>query len=339
MPDRNTEEASTPFDDSHWSFEDDEPTAPRRRRPVLLLAAGLPWLVLAVLMLRGSGGVSQDATPLAAPAPSPSAGASAEASIEPTTDATTDPASPADGAGQPSEDPTTATLITSQARDTATIADATALAVPIARAWLTDVPPRLDLGIGQADDTGYVEHLGAESVDFPAPGQLVVSLVAVLLHAEGDQYTSVEVRRLAVPLTVDRYGARPAGSPWWLPDPDLRVDAPSTTPVDDPEVLAQAGAALEEAGYRDVGVTSLARSDGWAWIVTATAVAPSGSAPAEHTVWLRPHLGRLVVSGWLPTTGDGPNGRVATEEPSAQPSPDEAGTGTETETETGEGTR
>ena len=305
----------TPLGEEDWSFgAADEEGAARagRRRPVLLLAAGLPWLVLAVMMLRGGGGAG-GAEPLAAPSPVPTAGASAEAPGA---------AAPGASAATPTPFPTTtepqtATLIHSQARDTATIADATALAVPIARAWLTGVPPRLDLGIGQADEPGYVEHLGVESVDFPARGQLVVSLVAVMLHATGDQYTDVDVRRLAVPLTVSRAGARPAGSPWWLPDPDLSLDPPATTPVDDPDLLVQAGEALTAAGYRDVNVTSLARTEGWPWIVTATAVAPHASAPAEHTVWLRSHMGGLIVSGWLPTTGDGPNGRVPSPAPSA----------------------
>jgi hypothetical protein len=97
-------------------------------------------------------------------------------------------------------------------------------------------------------------------------------------------------------------GARPAGTPWLLPPPDLQLDAPAwTEQFHDEAALAEAGAALHAAGYRDVDVRELRLSDGWALMVVADAVAPGAATSATHAVWLRDHLGRLVVAGWLPS--------------------------------------
>ncbi|MDP8961323.1 MAG: hypothetical protein M3N32_06905 [Actinomycetota bacterium] len=178
--------------------------------------------------------------------------------------------------------------------------DAAAVAVAVARAWLGDVGPPLDLGLGRAGTGAYVEHLAVEAVDHPAPGAAVVTLVAVLLDTDDGAYRSARVVRLGVPVRLDGTGAYPAGSPWWLPAPELTAAPPQWTPVEQQPELAEAGAALEAAGYRSVEVRSLERSEGWPWRVVAVATAPGAATPAEHTVWLRDHLGHLVVAGWLP---------------------------------------
>ena len=68
----------------------------------------------------------------------------------------------------------------------------------------------------------------------------------------------------------------------------------------DPEVLAAAGEALAAAGYAVTEVVSLGRVQGWPLVVTAVATAPGSDTPAEHVVWLREHLGELVVAGTRP---------------------------------------
>ncbi|MFN2558013.1 MAG: hypothetical protein ABR592_14325 [Nitriliruptorales bacterium] len=183
--------------------------------------------------------------------------------------------------------------------------DAAAVAVTVARAWLGDVGPHLELGLGRAGTGAYVEHLAVEAVDHPAPGAAVVTLVAVLLDSEGGTYRNARVVRIGVPVRLDRAGARPAGSPWWLPTPDLAPAIPKWIAVGEEHELTEAGAALEAAGYRSVAVRRLDRSDSWPWRVVALATAPGAATPSEHTVWLREHLGQLVVAGWLPL-GDPP---------------------------------
>jgi hypothetical protein len=128
-----------------------------------------------------------------------------------------------------------------------------ALAVVVARAWLTDVDPRLELdGLPSAGTGRYVEHLVVEAVELPAPEHAVVTLLAVLL--EGEEELTAVVRRLAVPIAFDGDGAQPGGTPWWLPEPSLEARPPSTTPVEDLEELLAATEALHAAGYTDVAL-------------------------------------------------------------------------------------
>lgn len=195
----------------------------------------------------------------------------------------------------------TGRVIASGARVAPDEREAAAVATLVARAWLTGVGPRLDVP-GLAGPAGsYAEHLVVEAVDHPAPGAAVVTLLALVLRAEGDTYRDAEVQRVAVPLWFDGDGARPAGPPWRLPPPGLAVASPQVSEaITDPEVLAAAGEALAAAGYAVTEVVSLGRVQGWPLVVTAVATAPGSDAPAEHVVWLREHLGELVVAGSRP---------------------------------------
>lgn len=267
-----------------WDFLDDDPSHPRRRRGRLAFAAAaLPWIVLVLLLARPLNRAAPPSPPLPEDA--------GEAATGPT--ASTSPSS------APSSQEASAG-VRFGGRVAVGPGDAAAVAVAVARAWLGDVGPPLDLGLGRAGTGAYVEHLTVEAVDHPAPGAAVVTLVAVLLDADRGAYRSARVVRLGVPVRLDSGGAHPAGSPWWLPAPELTAAPPKWTPVAEQPELAEAGAALEGVGYRSVEVRSLERSDGWPWRVVVVATAPGAATAAEHSVWLRDHLGQLVVAGWLP---------------------------------------
>lgn len=265
-----------------WLDDDPDPPPPRSwRRPVVLAAAVVPWLVIAAMLLRPAPTTSD--APQATPGLTPS----------PTSDTSTPPAAPAHATAEPT--PGAGTL-SSAGRLTPGPGDAGALAVVAARAWLTDVGPRLDEGLaplGEAEAT-YLEHVTVEAVDWPAPGAAVVSLLAVTLDVEDGAYRDARVRRLAVPVRLDAQGAAIAGDPWWLPAPDLSTDTlRATEAVDDTDLLAAAAEALETAGVEGE-LTGLQRTAGWPWL--ASVDAEGGS----QLVWLRPHLGGFVVAGSLP---------------------------------------
>lgn len=293
-----------------WGGEPHDEPRPGRRA-LIVAAAAAPWLVVAALLLRpgppeptaatgatGAARVGGTAGPAGtAPSPAtsaaPGAASSGAAGRSSPAQATTVP--------EPTPAPAPGYLISSAARHTPGAGDAAAVGAVVARSWLDSVGPPLDADLPAGPGSeAYVDHLLVEAVDLPSPGHAVVSLLALVLDADGDRYAGARLVRLAVPVRLDGEGARPAGAPWRLPEPDLTPASPRWSAVDDPDLLADAGTALEATGYRDVEVHRLERSPGWPWRVTATAVAPGTEVPAQHRIWLRSHLGRLTVAGWLP---------------------------------------
>lgn len=274
----------------------DYPDPPDRSRRLLVLAA-IPWLVVAVLILRtfsgtGASSPAPGTTPGPTPAgPTPTAGGSWP-----------DPTAP-DPAPAPSGEPGPgAVALRFGARAAAGPADAASVATVVARTWLGAIGPEPDVDVGDAEGPPvYVDHLAVEAVDIPTPDAAVVTVVAVVMEAHEGSYTSARVVRVGVPIALDEAGAHPAGEPWWLPAPDLATRPVSWTPVDDPDALARAGVALEAVGYGEVSVLELATSPTWPLRATVTAVAPGADVADEHVIWLRDHLGDLVVAGALPT--------------------------------------
>lgn len=270
----------------------DEPDPPGRARRLLVLAA-IPWLVVAVLTVRTfSGPGTSTAAPGTPVGPTPT---DAEAGPDAAADATPTPAP----SGTPGPGPV---ALRYGARAAPGPADAASVATIVARTWLGAIGPEPELDVGAADGPPvYVDHLAVEAVDIPTPDAAVVTVMAVVLEAHEGSYTSARIVRIGVPIALDGTGAHPAGEPWWLATPDLAPRPVTWTPVDDPDALASAGAALETAGYGEVSVLELATSPTWPLRATVTAVAPGTDAAGEHVVWLRDHLGDLVVAGVLPT--------------------------------------
>lgn len=269
------------------SWLDDEPAGPRRRvrLGVVLVVAAIPWLVVAAAVL-GPGGRRD--LPITAPVSSttPVVPPSGSADQPATGSVTRSPA------GEP------ASVVSSSARTTATLAEAAAIGLVVGRAFATGHGAPLDVdGAGRSALDGYVEHLVVEAVDHPGPDAAVVTLLAVVLHAQDGRYATAEVRRLAVPVHVDGGGARPAGTPWWLPPPDLTAREVALTDVADEDLLVAAAEAIAAAGYVDVATLTLSTTAAWPLVADLTATAPGDTAPTSHRLWLRRHLDGLVVAG------------------------------------------
>lgn len=327
--DHDAERADLPL---AWDqLEEGQQDPAPRRRSMLVAAALAPWLVVALLLVgrSGAGGGSAAGPNL------PTEPTAADADASPPRPADTDGTAPApdaapapEAAAAPERAPGTVEgsdamdvrVLTSGARQRVTTADAAAIAIAIARDWLTTVGPDLAVDVGRAGGERYVEHLAVDAVDLPLPGFAVVSLIVTVLDVEDDTYTAASVRRVAVPIALDGDGARPAGTPWWLPSPALATTPPERTAVDDPDLLLAAISALEGAGYREVEVTGLASTSGWPWIVTATARAPGEPATAASEVWLREYRGGFTVAGWLPPQ-DAVSAPPTTSPPAASPPP------------------
>lgn len=301
-PGRPPPPARAPYADD-WSGR---PGPPRRRR-VLLLAAALPWVVVAALLLGGRGPTPEAPTPQpTAPVPTATPSGGGSPGMAPVADASEAATTP------PVDEIATA----STAVGTSVTGRAAAVAVRVVRAWLSSHhagEPPAGLGHAPGADTRYVEHVVVEGIDLPAPGALVVTVTALVLPVEQNRYGAFEVRRLAVPLRLDGAATVLAGAPWPLPVDDVALGELTTNPVDDPDLQLAAVEALQDAGYRDVTVERLARSEGWPWVVHATARGPGEAQPRAHVVWLRADVGRLVVAG---TTAADPDPT-----PNADPTP------------------
>ena len=293
-----------------WMQTDDEwEEAPARTRPergrLLAIAAAVPWLLALVLVMR-----SGDGGPTVAASTGLTTGSETGATAAPS------PSADADRLGHPRVSTTPPPAAdANRPRVTVTEADAVAMATAVARAWLTGVGPRLPIdGVGEPAPQ-YAEHLVAEAIDHPSPGFAVVTLLAVVLDVDGEAYRGATVRRLAVPVALDAAGAHPAGTPWWLPGPDLSPTVVERTVLDDPDLQLEAAEAAQAAGYRDVELLELSATDSWPLIATLRAIAPGQTEASEHELWVRPHLKGLVVAGWLPPLPDAPTDASPEERP------------------------
>lgn len=295
-----------------WLLDDEEEDdgAQARRgwaRPALVAAATLPWLVVGGLFVAQSGLLAGSArsgsTSTTRATGTTATGTTATGTTATGTTVTgTEPAPRPSAAGQGGT-----TLLSSPARTTPTAADAAAMAVIVARSWVTNVGPTMH-GTGTAPQSqegggAYLEHAVVEGLDYPAPGYAVASVLGVVLAVDDGAYGDVAVRRLAVPLRFDADGARPAGEPWPLPPPDLDPAVPTGDPIDDAALATEAGAALAAAGFEDIEVLALRQTDSWPWLATVRARAPGAEEPREQVVWLRSHQGGFVVAGAFPPQG------------------------------------
>lgn len=295
----------------------DEQPPGRRTRPWVLGLAVVPWLVVLGLVLGGtvpgrpgSQQAPADGTaPSTAPGPSSpqDSGARQEAPAEPGTTAEVEAgagadagaAAPSEAGGPPVADEAAGTSSppggtrAGGGRDTGPVE---AVALAVARAWLTDVGPRLEIEGIDPHEGLYLEHGVVERVDRHGD-HAVASVLAVVLTREGDAYTGVDLRRLAVPVAL---GAppRPAGAPWWLGGVEVAPSLPEPlTEVEDPGVLLSISEALAAAGIDGPELVSASRTDdGW-WLAHLSG--DDGQArPAP--VWLRPGPDGPVVAGPAP---------------------------------------
>jgi hypothetical protein len=299
--------------DDIWIEEDEQPRRSRSALAVLAIAA-VPWLIVAAVVLRPAGddehprgqhGVSQ-ANPTQQADRSEDAPDVDEA--RPTADldgAVGAPAAPSDTA--PTDE---VQAETSRGPDegagseTASGSDVdrtlAATATVVARAWATGVDPHLDVaGVEPAHGPRYAEHVAVEAIERSGPELAVVTLLAIVLE-EFDDGLGADLRRIAVPLAIEGGAPRLAGSPWWLPSPELHRTHVQTHAETDPVLLDAAAQAVSDAGYDDVELLALHRTETWPWIAEISAVAPGGES-VEGPVWLREGEDRFVLAGQPPS--------------------------------------
>jgi hypothetical protein len=313
-------------DGPHWTAGEWDDEEERRRPPprsrLLLVLAAAPWLVV-VWLLGAPGEPAPAGSDVTVPPtdhhaavtpvdPGPTEADHGAAGPTPMDEPRADPvgppgdaaAGPLDAvagptAASPGDLPASEELLLVEQRGRwrveAGAEEAAALAVVVARAWLTDHDPRLAITELTPPEVGrYAEHLVVEAVEATAPELTVVTLLAVLL--DGRDELAVSVRRLAVPIALDATGARPAGTPWWLPGPTLDLIEPSTRPIADADEVDAATAALAAAGYEDLTVDGLEELGGTAAVATVRARTADGER-VDGPVVLRRHLDRWVVAG------------------------------------------
>lgn len=267
----------------------EESTPSRRSRPWLLLLGVIPWLIvigLVALHLIGDG--DRPPTPRASHDPQTMRPADAEP-------AETGPADPASNAapthapeertstGQPptsGDEPRRAEQAAGHGPGPQHEAEAplAAVALAVARSWLTDVGPRLEIeGLAPRPDR-YLEHAVVERVERHGD-HAVARVLAVVLHRDGDRYVEADARRLAVPLRATPT-PQPAGPPWWLDEMELTVTPPaSLSEVADPDELLALSEALHVAGLDDELRAAERTPDGW-WLARLE--------DRDAPVWLRP---------------------------------------------------
>ncbi|MEX1177378.1 MAG: hypothetical protein WEB09_02850 [Nitriliruptor sp.] len=295
-----TDDAARWFDDTEA-----EPGPPRRTR-VLLVAAVAPWLVVLLLVVRGGDRTGDGAIPDHASAvagPEAPAGAAADplaalpdpAGRPPTvTDgATTGPAGPVTADDGPEPDQPGVEL--GDPRLAYGVGEAVAVAV--ARAWLSDRGPDLrDSGLDPQRGS-YLEHVVVERIALEGPSHAVATVSAVLLEREEDRYADAVVRRLAVPLSLTPASVHPGGPPWWLPDAiDLTPVPPQLEDTGTEGLTTLVLDALTDAGYRDTTVRELATNADGLVVADVTASTALGER-TEGPVWLQQDPGGIRVLG------------------------------------------
>jgi hypothetical protein len=301
-------------DAPRWFDDDTQPPSGSRRLPTLLVAAVVPWLVLAVVLVRGAaaptgpeGALGAGVTPTSDEDPhhhqdAPTVGSPPPGSAVPPAPAPHDDHAPgpdhtsAHGSDDDHGAVPSAPLADDAHLDRRVPADhptrvaqgvAEALVLAITRAWLSDAGPDLDVPGIEVDRRGYLEHVAVERITLEGDSLAVATVTVVVLDRDGDRYGGASVRRAAVPLRVTETTVHPAGQPWWLPDAlDLTPQPPEATAVDDEAVTLAVAEALDAAGYRDPSVDELAVVDGGTVLASVTA-SVAGGVPVRSDVWLR----------------------------------------------------
>ncbi|MEX2324713.1 MAG: hypothetical protein WD576_03100 [Nitriliruptoraceae bacterium] len=262
--------------DPPWFDDHNDGYQQRRRRWLIIAAAIVPWaVVLGLLVLRGGGDVDAVGEP----------SASFSSSADPQQHDRQHPAA----AGSE----LTVHQLQGNWRSTPGADAAAAVATMVARSWITGVAPQLDL-IGRPDTHAamYAEHLTVEAIEQIDQTLAVVTLLASVFDGE----LRVAIRRLAVPIWTGQSTVRPAGQPWWLPEVELDSAPLSGEVVDDPQLILAAAEAISAAGYQNVELTQLERTDAWPWRATVRATTPAGMQ-VTTPVLLRQHVDRFVVAG------------------------------------------
>jgi hypothetical protein len=270
-----------------WLGTDEDP--PERRRPVtrrsaIVVLAVVPWLVVLGL-LAGDILPDRDQDPATDPP------THADADRNSTSPSATDHEGPEQhhdsSHGAQHQDPEHGGHLDGAAAIGAPPDDRAvgAVAAAVARSWLTDVGPALRIaGVDPIRDH-YLEQAWVERIE-RGGSTAVVTLQAVVLERDGEVYTDVTLRRLAVPVALGAPGPRPAGPPWWLTDPELDPAAPRAEPVEDDDLALTVAELMADEGLRDVEISSLGRTED-DWLVAGVTARMSDGREVDGPVWLR----------------------------------------------------
>ncbi|MEX0868032.1 MAG: hypothetical protein WD011_00025 [Nitriliruptoraceae bacterium] len=260
---------TTTYDD--W-LDDPEPTAqpaPHRRRVAWYTAALAPWAVVVGLLITNG---SDDAT---TPAPAGELHATTEATVPSSGDRATVVGGPS-GAGTQADSAPTALEIRGDWRQAPGRDAAATAALMAGRDWLA----------GELDVA--TDLLAVEAVE-----QLDGRVAVVTLQA---RTTEGERMRFGATVRIDGEHARPTGQPWLLPEIPTDAGPLETMALSEPQFHLEAVEALQHAGYRDVELEALERTESWPVIAHVRARTPAGRAVTSPVV-LRRHVDRFVVAG------------------------------------------
>jgi hypothetical protein len=290
-------------------FEDEYEPRPRRRLVVAGTAVVIAWVAVAVavLVLGTDGGQAAGSDPARVQGAEGAPNGAVEVAdpVEGAAPRTDDEGRPVgadelpvagdeDGPAPGGEGGvgTTSPGATTVSRDAAE-----AIAVAVARAWLSDGGPDLRVPGIEVDRRAYLEHVSVEGFDLAGPDLAVARLQLVLLVRDGEHYTEVLVRRAAVPLLLSAASVAPAGQPWFLPGaPELTTTPPGTTPLEDPEVTTSVAQALVAAGYLEVEVGDIEVTPDGSLVAQVLASTTVGEV-VDGPVWLAPTPSGLVLLG------------------------------------------
>ncbi|MEX0831988.1 MAG: hypothetical protein WD007_05255 [Nitriliruptoraceae bacterium] len=280
----------TAMHDEPWP--DNDHTRRPTPKPFVIAIAVLPWIVVALVVARSgdddrSAAISPSGPLWATDAAADPANGAVDSPGDSHTDMHTTHVHPSDAWPPTSTGPVAPTSAVHQA--------AGAAATAIARAWITGIDPQLGInGLEPAGDSWYVEHLAVEAIEAYDNDIAVIALIAIVIGGPPEALTA-DVRRVAVPMSV-RGVPRPAGVPWWLPEPQWDVTPPVSHLVEDPDAQQRAVEALRHAGYTDVQLVELRRSDGWPWLAHIQGRTHAGQ-PVDGQIMLYRARDRFVVAG------------------------------------------
>lgn len=253
---------------------------PARPRWGLVVAATVPWLVVAWLLMAG-GDEPTVVPPPTSPGPAAEDPASATGEAEPSAEA---PGDPPDGPGDTS----------------GAAAGPAGQELDGGRVALAVVDPAM-VAVGGAAEAAAADHVTAgggavidtvvRGMDFPAPGAVAVHVEVTTAGADGA--TSREA--LGVGVLLDGTQVLASGEVWPLGTIDDPAPA-EPSPVEDPDLAATALDALVAAGVDVAAVDGVARHAGWPVVVTW-----ADADGTEHRAWLAEEAtGALRLAGVVP---------------------------------------
>lgn len=285
-----------------WDVPADGEAPARRPRRRLLIAALLPWLLVAGLAVAVAG----RGAPVGDEEPEVPAGGAGDEGPEMSagrvgSDGTV--AEEAVRAGRAPGDGPAAPALTDSASGGVVPASADPAVQTAAAVAVLEF--RAAAGRAPSDDAParFVEDAVATDVERIGDG-VVVTLRALVLEGDREGWRSAGTSDWAVALRAGPGGPTLSAGPWPLPEPST----PPVPPADaEPGLAAPVAQALEDAGFREAQDVRVVRDPALPGVLVAqaTAVGPAGGPPGAHVVWLRDAAPPVLVGGRDDPAGPG----------------------------------